>query len=259
MKSFRIGRELEYTTISLPDREPESDEQLANFDFDDANWINAHVKIAVGGFDASYGATLFRADFPRFRDALKKLHSFESSRAQFSTMENQLHIEIRSDMRGNFEAICEARDRSDGNCLSFKLGFDQTEISPMLKQLDSIIKAYPVLGKMPTAALSTEFVVDRENITRAPTHPGVLFARDILPELGRHTIEEIATLLRISHQTLERVIAGQAAISPEMAVRLGKLCGNGPGLWLNMQAHYDAWEATRHLAEEIENIPTLRR
>jgi antitoxin HigA-1 len=105
--------------------------------------------------------------------------------------------------------------------------------------------------------MSEEFVVNRENITRAPTHPGVLFARDILPELGRRTIGELAAMLHVSRQTLHRVMAGRAAISPEMAVRLGKLCGNGPELWLNLQARYDAWEATRRLGKEIENIPTL--
>ncbi len=103
-----------------------------------------------------------------------------------------------------------------------------------------------------------EFDVDRENITRAPTHPGVLFAEDILPELGRRTIGEIATLLGVSRQTLHRVMAGETAVSPEMAVRLGKLCGNGPELWLNMQARYDAWEARRRLGHRIDKIPTLR-
>lgn len=45
--------------------------------------------------------------------------------------------------------------------------------------------------------MAAEFFVDRKKITRPPTHPGVLFERDILPELRqpRRTIGEIATLL----------------------------------------------------------------
>jgi antitoxin HigA-1 len=46
------------------------------------------------------------------------------------------------------------------------------------------------------------------------------------------------------------------AISPEMAVRLGKFCGNGPDLWLRMQAAYDLWHAEQSLREELEFIPT---
>ncbi|MDO8433748.1 MAG: HigA family addiction module antitoxin [Candidatus Binatus sp.] len=105
--------------------------------------------------------------------------------------------------------------------------------------------------------MSEEFTVNRKNIKRPPTHPGVLFERDILPALGRRTVGEIATLMGVSRQTLHRVMAGDTAISPEMAVRLGKLCGNGPELWLTLQARYDAWHATRRLRRSIDKIPTL--
>jgi addiction module HigA family antidote len=101
-------------------------------------------------------------------------------------------------------------------------------------------------------------MVDREAITRPPTHPGVLFARDILPALGRRTIVEIASLLGVSRQTLHRVMAGEAAISPEMALRLGQLCGNGPDLWLTLQNRYDLWEARRRVGNQVKRIPTLR-
>jgi addiction module HigA family antidote len=102
-----------------------------------------------------------------------------------------------------------------------------------------------------------EYFVKPKEITRPPTHAGLLFAEEILP-LGRRTIGEIATLLGVSRQTLHRVMAGESAITPDMAVRLGKLCGNGPDLWLRMQAAYDGWEASKRLKREIEKIPVLR-
>ncbi|MGH7813660.1 MAG: HigA family addiction module antitoxin [Candidatus Binataceae bacterium] len=105
--------------------------------------------------------------------------------------------------------------------------------------------------------MRAEYPVNREAIVRPPAHPGVLFARDILPAMGRRTIGEIALMLGTSRQTLHRVMSGNAAISPEMAVRLGKLCGNGPEVWLNLQARYDAWHAARKLGREIDKIPTL--
>jgi plasmid maintenance system antidote protein VapI len=40
-----------------------------------------------------------------------------------------------------------------------------------------------------------------------------------------------------------------------MAVRLGRFCGNGPGLWLRMQEAYDLWNAERRLVKELEKIP----
>jgi antitoxin HigA-1 len=103
-----------------------------------------------------------------------------------------------------------------------------------------------------------EYPVKPEEITRQPTHPGVFFAEEILPALGRRTIGEICTLLGVSRQAFYRVMAGKAAVTPDMAVRLGKLCGNGPGLWLRMQAAYDAWEASKRLRREVAKIPVLR-
>jgi plasmid maintenance system antidote protein VapI len=40
-----------------------------------------------------------------------------------------------------------------------------------------------------------------------------------------------------------------------MAVRLGKFCGNGPGLWLPVRQAYDLWHAERQLRSELEKIP----
>jgi antitoxin HigA-1 len=42
-----------------------------------------------------------------------------------------------------------------------------------------------------------------------------------------------------------------------MALRLGKLCGNGPDLWFNRQKRYDLHRAERELGQKINAIPTL--
>ena len=42
-----------------------------------------------------------------------------------------------------------------------------------------------------------------------------------------------------------------------MALRLGKLCGDGPRIWLAMQQAYDMQIAEREMAAELEKIPTL--
>jgi plasmid maintenance system antidote protein VapI len=50
-------------------------------------------------------------------------------------------------------------------------------------------------------------------------------------------------------------MAGESSVTPEMAVRLGKFCGNGPGLWLRMQQSYDLWHAEHELRDELKQIP----
>lgn len=89
---------------------------------------------------------------------------------------------------------------------------------------------------------------------RPPTHPGEILREDVLPSLGL-SVTAAARQLRISRQTLHRILAGTSAVTPEMAVRLGKFCGNGPGLWLRMQEAFDLWHAEKRLAGELEKIP----
>src|SRR6202171_5718974 len=89
-----------------------------------------------------------------------------------------------------------------------------------------------------------------------PMHPGELFREEILPALGRPRTE-IARLLGVSRQTLYDVLRERQPVTPIMALRLGKLCGNGPDLWLNLQKRYDLHQAQQELGEKIKKIPTL--
>lgn len=90
---------------------------------------------------------------------------------------------------------------------------------------------------------------------RPPTHPGAILREDVLPAL-RLSVTEAARQLRVARQTLHRILAGEAAVTPEMAVRLGRFCGNGAELWLSLQQAHDLWTAGRRMTEEIKKIPS---
>jgi addiction module HigA family antidote len=87
-------------------------------------------------------------------------------------------------------------------------------------------------------------------------HPGELLREDVLPALGR-TRAEIARLLGVSRQTLHSIVKERAPVTAEMALRLGKLCGNGPELWLSLQSRFDLDRLKHEKQAEIEAIPTL--
>lgn len=91
---------------------------------------------------------------------------------------------------------------------------------------------------------------------RCPTHPGELLA-DIIPATGKSKTE-IAALLGISRQHLYDIMAQRKPVSPSVAVRLGKLFGDGAGVWVRMQGAYDTWHAERDLADEIKKIRRLK-
>ncbi len=97
----------------------------------------------------------------------------------------------------------------------------------------------------------------KERISRPPTHPGAILREDVLPALGL-SVSEASRQLGVTRQTLHRIMAEKASVTAEMAVRLGRFCGNGPGLWLRMQQAYDLWRAERELGDELEKIPVHR-
>ena len=90
---------------------------------------------------------------------------------------------------------------------------------------------------------------------REPTHPGILLREDVLPALNL-SIKTAAEQLGVSRQNLHRVLAGDIGVTPEMALRLGKFCGNGPAMWLRMQQNYDLWHAQRAMADQLARIPS---
>ncbi|MEA2877636.1 MAG: antitoxin HigA [Hyphomicrobiales bacterium] len=88
-----------------------------------------------------------------------------------------------------------------------------------------------------------------------PLHPGELLREDVIPALGKPK-SEIARLLGISRQALYDILNEKGPVTAEMAVKMGKLCGNGPALWLNLQRAYDLWHAQREV--DVSRIPTLQ-
>jgi addiction module HigA family antidote len=89
---------------------------------------------------------------------------------------------------------------------------------------------------------------------RRPTHPGEFFHDIVLPEL-KLSVSEAARQLGVSRQTLHAVMSGRSAVTAETALRLGRFCGNGPGLWMRMQQAFDLWEAQSQLNGELDRIP----
>ena len=98
----------------------------------------------------------------------------------------------------------------------------------------------------------TEYYVKRPR-KRAPMHPGEVLREDILPEL-KLSVSEAARRLGVSRQQLHRILGCTHPITVEMALRIGKLAGNGPGLWLRMQQNHDLWHAEQELKGELKLI-----
>ena len=85
-------------------------------------------------------------------------------------------------------------------------------------------------------------------------HPGTLLREQVLP--GLHlSVSQAARDLGVARQTLHRILAGEAAITPEMAARLEQLCGVSSDVWLRCQNRHDLQRARKELDAVLRRIP----
>ena len=87
-----------------------------------------------------------------------------------------------------------------------------------------------------------------------PVHPGEILREDVLPVLSMSKTA-VADALKISRQTLYDILNEKQPVTAEMAVRFGKLFGNGSNFWINLQRAYDLAIAQRSV--DVSGIPTL--
>ncbi len=99
----------------------------------------------------------------------------------------------------------------------------------------------------------TEYGAIRDPKT-CPAHPGALLRDEVIPATGLATAE-IARRLDISRQHLHGILAEKKPVSAAVAVRLGKLFGDGAGVWVRMQGAYDVWHAEREV--DVSKVQAL--
>ena len=87
-----------------------------------------------------------------------------------------------------------------------------------------------------------------------PAHPGEILREDVLPSLALSKTA-VAEALGISRQTLYDILNEKQPVTAEMAVRFGKLFGNGARFWVNLQRSHDLAVAERTV--DVSSIPTL--
>jgi addiction module HigA family antidote len=91
---------------------------------------------------------------------------------------------------------------------------------------------------------------------RRPTHPGEMLREDFLPDYGL-TVSGLASAIGVSRQSVNELLRGRRAVSPEMALRLAKLFGNSPEFWLNAQRAVNLWDAEQAIKDDVASIKPL--
>ena len=93
-------------------------------------------------------------------------------------------------------------------------------------------------------------------MTRQPTYPGEILKEDVFPAM-KLSSSKAAKLLHISRQYMSDILNGRKPITPLLCLKIGKMSGNGPELWINMQARYNLWYAQQNPSNQkiLADIP----
>ncbi len=89
-----------------------------------------------------------------------------------------------------------------------------------------------------------------------PPHPGDMLEADFLEPLHLTPVE-VAKALDVPLETVERFIAGESAVTPELAIRLEHAFGWGADMWMRLQAHYDLEMVRRFGGVDVDHLPVL--
>lgn len=84
----------------------------------------------------------------------------------------------------------------------------------------------------------------------SPVHPGHVLLKDFIEPMGVSRYR-VAKNINVPQRRIDLMCRGDAAVSAEMALRLGRLFGTTPEFWINLQAQYDLEVAERAAGKEI--------
>jgi addiction module HigA family antidote len=86
---------------------------------------------------------------------------------------------------------------------------------------------------------------------RQPTHLGELLREEFLPDFG-WTPDELAARLRVAPEVVANLLAERTNVTPELALRLGRLFRQTPAMWIKLQLACDLHAAL--VAADVELI-----
>src|SRR5258708_38771604 len=100
-------------------------------------------------------------------------------------------------------------------------------------------------------------IANTRKLQLRPTHPGEMLSEDFMPDYAR-AVAGLAQAPGVSRQSINELLRGRRALTPEMALRLSKLFGNSAEFWLNAQRAVDLWDATQAIKHEVARIKPIR-
>ncbi len=96
--------------------------------------------------------------------------------------------------------------------------------------------------------------MNREKRALRAIHPGEIIREEILSELGISQAN-FAARLGVSRRAVNELVGEKRAVSPDMALRLGRLLRSNPEFWLRLQVRWDLARAQKVSTYKTEVRP----
>jgi antitoxin HigA-1 len=87
-----------------------------------------------------------------------------------------------------------------------------------------------------------------------PVHPGEIIKEDILPSVGL-SVTAAAKALGVSRQMLHDILAERKPLSAIMCLKVARLFGGSPEVWMRLQAAYDLKRTRRSWIASCGSCP----
>jgi addiction module HigA family antidote len=86
-----------------------------------------------------------------------------------------------------------------------------------------------------------------------PMHPGEVLREEFLVPLGM-SAGALARACGVPRTRIERLANEETGVTADTALRLAKVFGTSPELWLNLQNDFDVQVAKREIGKELDKI-----
>jgi hypothetical protein len=114
-------------------------------DYHDDNWLTAKIQVCAGAFRGTVDAAIVTNELANFLAQLRALYENLRGTAEFTTLEEQLHLVLSSDRSGHVELAGDVVDQpGSGNRLNFILHFDPSQLRQSIAELERVADAFPV-------------------------------------------------------------------------------------------------------------------
>ena len=139
------GEDAEYLDLSVQGRPVPGSE-----DYWDGNWLGCEISVAVGAFRGTFGEAIRSDELERFLPELVRLYSNLTGSANLEALDGWLNLRLEGDGRGHINVTCRLSDSSGyGSTLDFRLDLDQTHLPKIIRQIEAVLRVYPVIGRDP--------------------------------------------------------------------------------------------------------------